>query len=141
MWFWPVNRMSLCPSLLWLIPNLALIIQWLSRNNIIFTMMICILLRVYQIKSLDKPLFATSIARVFYFMYSFMFTTCFGPDESPSSGDIISYTIFKRKLPYYFNGSVGSILRHLSIIVIHVHNIFRSCSKTIFRWYYIIQNI
>jgi hypothetical protein len=49
------------------------------------TMGVCILLRVYQIKSLDKPSFATSIARVLYFMRSFMFTTCFGPDQRPSS--------------------------------------------------------
>jgi hypothetical protein len=41
---------------------------------------VCILLCVYQIKSLDKPSFATSIVRVFYFMQSFMFTTCFGPE-------------------------------------------------------------
>jgi hypothetical protein len=34
MWFWPVNRMSLCPGLLWLTLNLALIIQCLSRNNV-----------------------------------------------------------------------------------------------------------
>jgi hypothetical protein len=50
---------------------------------------ICILLRVYQIKSLDKPSFATSIVRVFYFMHFFMLTTCFGPDQRPSSSDII----------------------------------------------------
>jgi hypothetical protein len=33
MWFWPVNRISLRPSLLWLTLNLALIIQCLSQNN------------------------------------------------------------------------------------------------------------
>jgi hypothetical protein len=36
MWFWPVNRMSLRPGLLWTTLNLALIIQCLSRNNILF---------------------------------------------------------------------------------------------------------
>jgi hypothetical protein len=53
------------------------------------TMGVCILLSVYQIKSLDKPSFTTSIVRVLYFMHSFMFTTCFGPDQRPSPGDII----------------------------------------------------
>jgi hypothetical protein len=38
---------------------------------------VSILLRVYQIKSLDKPSFATSIVRVFYFVHYFMLTTCF----------------------------------------------------------------
>jgi hypothetical protein len=37
MWFWPVNRMSSHPGLLWLTPNLAQIIRCLSRNNIYLT--------------------------------------------------------------------------------------------------------
>jgi hypothetical protein len=35
MWVWPVNRMPLSPGILWLTVNLAMIIQCLSRNNII----------------------------------------------------------------------------------------------------------
>jgi hypothetical protein len=39
-----------------------------------FTVGVCILLRVYQIKSLDKPSFATSIVRIlFYALFMFMF--------------------------------------------------------------------
>jgi hypothetical protein len=38
MWFWPVNRMSLRPGLLWLTLNLALIIQNWSRN-IVFSIL------------------------------------------------------------------------------------------------------
>jgi hypothetical protein len=36
MWFWPVNRMSLRPGLLWLTLNLALIIHCLSWNDFFF---------------------------------------------------------------------------------------------------------
>jgi hypothetical protein len=78
------NKLSGCP-LSHLDSRLA------SPDNMatIFAMGVCILLRVYQIKSLDKPSFVTSIVRVFYFIHSFMFTTCFGPDQRPFSGDII----------------------------------------------------
>jgi hypothetical protein len=50
------------------------------------------------------------VSCVLYFVHS-MLTTCFGLYQKPSSGDTKQHKIFKKKLPYYCNGSVESILR------------------------------
>jgi hypothetical protein len=52
--------------------------------NTVFTMGVCILLRMYQLSS-KTPSFATSISACF--ISCTLFTTCFGPDQRPSSCD------------------------------------------------------
>jgi hypothetical protein len=47
---------------------------------------VCILLHTYQL-NIKTPTFATNISACFYFMT--FFTTCFGPYQWPSSGDIV----------------------------------------------------
>jgi hypothetical protein len=70
--------------------------------NSYVTMGVCILLRVYQIKLLDRPSFATSIVCFFYFMHPFMFTTCFGPDHKGQLQVILYNKIFFKKVTILF---------------------------------------
>jgi hypothetical protein len=55
-------------------------------SSLKFKLGVCILLRMYQL-NIKTPTFATNISACFYFMT--FFTTCFGPDQWPSSGDIV----------------------------------------------------